>query len=75
MEFFTSERLYKNIFYKEILALHIMAKAKKPTGKDEKKPPRKNSLMDVIKQTVQPPPRAITPPEESPQKKGRKKSD
>ena len=50
-----------------------MAKPKKPTRKDEKKSPRKNSLKDVIKQSVQPPPEAITPPEKSSGKKDNRK--
>jgi hypothetical protein len=47
----------------------------KANPKDEKKPSRKNTLKEVIKQSVQPPPRAITPPKKSSAKKHNQNSD
>jgi hypothetical protein len=62
-------------FYKEILALQTMAKARKSTRKGEKKSPPKNTIKDVIKESVQPPPpKAITPPERLPERRDSKKT-
>jgi hypothetical protein len=59
-------------FYKRNLALQIMAKAKKSTLKGEKKSSPKNDIKDVIKQSGQPPPKAITPPAKTSRKKEQK---
>jgi hypothetical protein len=51
-----------------------MAKPKKSIRKDQKKSSPKNRLKEMVKQSVQPQPKAITPPEKSLRKKGNKKS-
>jgi hypothetical protein len=52
-----------------------MAKAKKSADKDKKKSPPKNILKDVIKQSVQPPPKAITLRKTLAEKKGNKRDN
>jgi hypothetical protein len=50
-----------------------MAKPKKISPpKQEKKKSKGSALKDMVKQTIQPPPRAITPPEKN--KRNKKKS-
>jgi hypothetical protein len=51
-----------------------MAKATKSIPKDQKKSSPKNRLKEMVKQSLQPPPKAITLPEKSLRKKGNKKS-
>jgi hypothetical protein len=51
-----------------------MAKAKKKRAeKNDPKPTIKGSLKDVIRFSVQPPPKAITPPEPPKKKPAKKK--
>jgi hypothetical protein len=51
-----------------------MAKGKKSTRMDEKKSSPKANLKDMIKQSVQPEPKAITPPQKRSKKKNNEKS-
>jgi len=51
-----------------------MAKENKSTRTDEKKSSPKTNLKDMIKQSVQPEPKAVTPPQKRSKKKNNKKS-
>ena len=71
---FNKRTIVQKFFLERNFSFGHNGKPKKPNRKDEKKPARKNSLKDALKQVMQPPPRAITPPEEPPAKKANKKS-
>jgi hypothetical protein len=50
-----------------------MAKAKKSTFRGKKKSTLKSTIKNLIKQSVQPPPEAITPPQKTSKTKDGKK--
>jgi hypothetical protein len=69
---FHKRMIPQKYFFQRNFSFADMPKAKKSISGDEKKSSQKNNLKDMIRQSVQPPPKAITPPEKPSKKKNKK---